>query len=277
MSENHEKTDQSGGSGDIRVNGETIRSVDIAAEAQNHSVNGGNPEEAWHAAARALVVKALLLQEARRDGIEAEPQEIRAGLMETPEDALIRGWLEASLDVPPPDDEICLKYYQKHRHQFRSPTLYEPAHILLPAADGDEKARAVARVEAQSMLETIHERPETFERFVTEYSACPSRENGGRLGQIATGDTVKEFEHALDSLEPGEISREPVETRYGVHIVRLDAKEEGAILPFDAVKPRISSMMERQAWIIEARRLIRDLIAEAEVSGIDMADTGHAI
>ena len=67
------------------------------------------------------------------------------------------------------------------------------------------------------------------------HSACSSASQGGNLGQITEGQTSSEFEEALFDLEPGSIGQEPVATRYGFHIIRLDRKHEGRELPFELV------------------------------------------
>ena len=58
---------------EVCVNGEIIAAERIAAEAQNHPAPHGKPGLAWKAAARALAVRTLLLQEARRQGIDTRP------------------------------------------------------------------------------------------------------------------------------------------------------------------------------------------------------------
>jgi peptidyl-prolyl cis-trans isomerase C len=55
------------------------------------------------------------------------------------------------------------------------------------------------------------------------HSDCPSVERHGNLGQLTVGQTTPEFEHALTALTPGAISS-VVESRYGLHIIRLDRK-----------------------------------------------------
>jgi peptidyl-prolyl cis-trans isomerase C len=74
---------------EVVVNGVEITPEDIAAEIQHHPAP--DAETAWVEAARALAVRELLLQEARRLELEAEPEMDEAGRQETTGDALIRG------------------------------------------------------------------------------------------------------------------------------------------------------------------------------------------
>ncbi len=82
---------------DVFVNGEKIPSAAIAAEAQNHKAPADKPGLAWHAAARALVVRKLLLQEVLRKGLEAAPKSLGPDRAETEEEALIRAYLDTNL------------------------------------------------------------------------------------------------------------------------------------------------------------------------------------
>src|SRR5690606_40656206 len=62
----------------------------FAAEAQNHPMPRGKPGWAWQAAARALVLREVLLREAKAQAIAPEPIELEEGKWEVDEEALIR-------------------------------------------------------------------------------------------------------------------------------------------------------------------------------------------
>jgi peptidyl-prolyl cis-trans isomerase C len=254
---------------DVIVNGWRIAAADIAAEAQNHAAPRGEPGSALRAAARALAVRTLLSQEARRMGLTPEPREFRPGQRETEEEALIRTVVEARVDPLPVSEEACRAFHAANPKRFRAPTLYEAAHILLPASEDDVLTRAQALSTAQVLLAELARSPDAFDRLAGSHSACSSRDAGGRLGQIVTGDTVAEFEAALDALDVGQISPDPVTSRYGVHIVRLDARAPGGVLPYDSVAPRIREMLEKIAWANAAKAFVAEMVAAADIAGVD--------
>lgn len=254
---------------DVTVNGVTIPAQSIAAEAQLHPAPPGKPGLAWRAAARALAVRELLLQEARRLGLDASPKEIDPGRRETDDEALIRAVIEVRVKAEPPDEAACRAFYAAHPERYRAPNLYEASHILLAAAP-DSPQRDAAREIVRMLLAELAESPEAFDRLARAHSACPSAGAGGRLGQITEGDTVPEFEGALAALPVGTIGPHPVETRYGVHIVRVDARAEGALLPFERIERDIRETLEKRAWARDARALVAGLVAAAHVTGIDL-------
>jgi peptidyl-prolyl cis-trans isomerase C len=191
---------------DVIVNGGRIAAADIAAEAQNHAAPRGEPGSALRAAARALAVRELLLQEARRMDLSPEPRTLGPGRRETEDEALIRTVVETRVEPTTVSEAACRAFHAANPDQFRAPTLYEAAHILLPASEDDAPARAQALSTAQVLLAELARSPDAFDRLAGSHSACSSRTAGGRLGQIVSGDTVAEFEAALDSIDVGQIS-----------------------------------------------------------------------
>lgn len=255
--------------GDITVNGEVIPAAAIAAEAQMHAAPKGKPGIAWRAAGRALTVRALLLQDARRRGLTPDPAS-DGERAETEEEALVRQLLDEAVAPAAPSDAEVRAAYEADPGRWRAPTLYEVAHILFPVRPGDASALTEARARAAAALADLTRNPRAFDQLARDLSACSSRDAGGRLGQIASGDTVPEFEAALDRLDEGQIAPEPVATRYGLHIIRLDARAAGAILPFEAAAPRIREMLAKAGWARAARGFVETLVARAEVAGVEL-------
>lgn len=254
----------------VTVNGIAIPRNVIARESQNHPAS--SPAKAWLAAARALVVRELLLQEAHRLNISATAAIDDEGRSETEEEALIRALIEQEVKVPQADLAACRRYYEQNRRRFRSPDLYEAAHILISADAVNAEVYAQARQQAETLLAQLQENPGAFADAARSYSACSSSAEGGHLGQVSSGQTTPEFERALIELEPGAITAEPVATRYGFHIIRLDRKIEGRELPFEHVADSIAEYLTESVRHRAVAQFIARLTSKAKVTGIDMPD-----
>lgn len=252
----------------VSVNGIAISRDLIAREIQNHPAK--SPAQAWTAAARSLVVRELLLQEARRQGVANAPLEDGEGRRETEDEALIRMLVEQDVTTPVADEDTCRRYYEQNRRRFRSPDIYEAAHILIPAVKGDAEAYAKARTAATVLLEELKLHPERFSDLARAHSACNSASAGGNLGQLTAGQTTPEFESALLTLAPGELTPQPVATRYGFHIIYLDRRIEGRELPFELVADRISDYLTESVRRRAVAQYIARLVSAATVTGIDM-------
>jgi len=256
---------------DVSVNGIEISAADIAAEAQNHNAPKDKPGWAWKSGARALVIRELLLQEARKRDLQPAPKELEPGKVETEDESLIRVLLELAVTAATPAEDEVTKVYAEHPDMFRAPTLYEPSHILFAAEPANTEARKEAFKKAEAALATLNANPRDFANLAKELSTCPSRDAGGQLGQIVSGDTVPEFESAMDAMEVGQFSTAPVPTRYGIHIIRLDAKAVGDVLPFEQVKDNIGEMLEKSGWAQAANAFVGELVENAEITGVEMA------
>lgn len=251
----------------IAVNGAVIDNAAIAREVQNHA--GATPSQAWQEATRALVVRELLLQRAHALELVAEPRS-EAGLRETEEEALIRALLDAEIHTPRATEVECRRYYGANPGKFRSAELFEPQHILFRAPREDATAYATALMRAEAVLADVQFAPDRFTTLASALSDCPSATEGGRLGQVSPGDTTPEFEAALRLLRPGEICPHPVQTRYGVHVLRLERKVGAETQPFAQVHDRIAAYLEEAVWRRGVAQYVALLAGKASITGFDM-------
>jgi peptidyl-prolyl cis-trans isomerase C len=256
----------------IRVNGVTISRALISREAQNHPAP--TPVAAWKAAALALVLREALGQEARRLAIAAEPATDAEGRCETEDEARMRALVEREVTVPEPTEEECRRYYAQNPGRFRAPDLFEASHILFAAAKDDATAYALARRSAEMVIAMLRTEPDAFEDLARIHSACPSGEVGGSLGQIGPGQTTPDFESALRGLCPGTISAAPVETRYGLHVIRLHRRLDGGTLPYEAARPRIAAYLSESVRRRAEAQYVARLLGQARIEGIEIPAPG---
>jgi len=252
----------------VSVNGIAIERDAIQREMQHHPAS--KPIAAWQQAARALVIRELLLQRAKFLGLTPQPISDEAGRRETDDEALMRGVVEREVMVPEPDDETCRRFYERNQTRFRSPDIYEASHILFAALPDDKAAFAQAKADAAAVLVTLRENPESFVALARAHSRCPSAEHGGNLGQITRGQTTPEFEQALVALAPGELCATPIATRYGFHIVRLDRKHDGRTLPYEVVAGRIAEYLKESVRRRADAQYVARLISAANIEGVDL-------
>jgi peptidyl-prolyl cis-trans isomerase C len=253
----------------VSVNGVAIARDAIVREMQHHPAP--KPIAAWQQAARARVIRELLLQEARRLGVAPQPASDGEGRRETDEEAMMRGLIDREVTVPEPDDETCRRYYARNSARFRSPDIYEAAHILFAALPADKEAHARARDDAAAVLAGLREHPERFAELAQAHSRCPSAGQGGNLGQITAGQTTPEFEQALMALSPGQLCEAPVATRYGFHVIRLDRKHAGRMLPYELVVERIADYLRESVRRRADAQYIARLVTAARIEGIELA------
>ncbi len=259
----------------VSVNGVIISNDEIAHETQNHPAR--TPIAAWTLAARALVVRELLLARARELGVKSAPVCDAAGRREPDEEALIRAVVEHDVRLPEADEATCRRFYEKNLTRFRSPDILEAAHILIAARHDDEAKVEVAQSRAAALLAAIAAGEVELADAARQHSDCPSGASGGVLGQITAGDATPEFEAALQQLQPGEMSAAPVSSRYGFHIIRLDRRIAGGVLPFEAVRSQVADHLTDRVQRHALAQYVRILLTSADVRGIEMSKATGAL
>jgi peptidyl-prolyl cis-trans isomerase C len=173
--------------------------------------------------------------------------------------------------TPAPTQEECQRYYGNHRQEFLSGDLVEARHILFQVTPSVRVPEMRAR--AEQTLNELLRQPERFAAMAAEMSNCPSGQQGGNLGQIGRGDTVPEFERALFRLGPAGLLREVVKTRFGFHIVAVDRRIPGAMLPFDMVRERIAERLRAAVEEKAIRQYVSILAGQADIQGADLGGT----
>ena len=219
--------------GRVSVNGVAIARDAIVREMQHHAA--AKPIAAWQQAARALVIRELLMQQARHLGVTPEPISDDEGRRETDEKRSCaadraRGHCAASRTTRP-----AAAIYDVNQRAFPfTRHLRGRAHPVRRAA-GRRAGYAQARADAGRAGRLAAKIRKGLPRWRRPIRAARRPEQGGNLGQITTGQTTPEFEQALIALAPGQLCEAPVATRYGFHIIRLERKHEGQTLPYEAV------------------------------------------
>lgn len=99
----------------------------------------------------------------------------------------------------------------------------------------------------------------SFEEAAMAHSSCPSKEQGGDLGEFGRGMMVKEFEDAAFALEEGEMTAEPVATQFGYHIIRTTEKKGTAPVEFEAVKSQVMNRMLQEKQMEYYTKLLIEL------------------
>lgn len=244
----------------VRVNGVDIAPAAIARELQYHPA--GSRDEAVYLATRALVLRELLQQRISALDLRVRPQ---GG--ESEEEAATRVLIEREVRLPETSEAACRQYYEGNRAHFCSAPLLGVRHILLGCPADDAEARSLAREQALALIAELQGDGGRFAELALVHSDCPSKEQGGALGQISKGQTVPEFERQLFRLPEG-LAGQPLESRYGFHVVQVDLRIDGRELPYEAVAASIRAELEQRVWQRGVAQYLRTLVGAAHIEGI---------
>lgn len=252
--------------GIVTVDGHEITAEQIAEEMPHHPAPTG--EEAWRAAAQALVVRHLLMREARSRGLAPE-ETSETGKRTTDDEGLVKALLDDIVGDAIPTEAECERYYSANRHRFRTPTLYEASHILIEPEEGaGEDGWTAAEAQARTIIEAVADDPEAFAEAAREFSGCPSGQQNGSLGQIRRGELVDQVQSHIEATVVGSLNPVPVRSKHGWHVIRLDRIIEGRELPFEAAKDKIADLLEARSWTVSAMQIVQSLAEKAEIEGV---------
>lgn len=245
----------------VRVNGVEISSTAIAQEMQYHPAE--SQREVAFLAAQALVLKELLKQRAAEINLEVTVKDA-----ESLEEATTRCLLDDEINTPEIGDAELQTFYTHNPRSFTTPPLVSAKHILIAADPEDDLERSTQREVALNIIQALQAGAD-FASMAMTHSACPSKQQQGSLGQLSKGQTVLEFERQLLRLPLG-LAEQPIESRYGYHIVLVEQRVEGELVPYHMVKERIAAQLSQRVWQKSVTHYLQMLVGEATIEGITL-------
>ena len=184
-----------------------------------------------------LIKYKLLIAEAKKSGIE-NSDEYKHQLELAKDGIAFNLWQrEQAKDVSVSDEEA-KKIYDENKQNFMQPDSVTASHILV--ADEKTAKNAIAKL-SKVKKENLKEE---FNKLAKEISIAPSaKENGGDLGSFGKGMMVPEFEKAAFALKDGEMSKTPVKTQFGYHVIYKESSKKAETMPFEKVKDLIKNQL----------------------------------
>ena len=158
------------------------------------------------------------------------------------EQALIARFAESAEE---PDAEAIEELRRERAEEVRA------SHILFIPPPGATDAQQDSTLrQAEAVLDSIRAGAD-FAEMARRHSQGPSGPGGGDLGFFGRGDMVEPFEEAAYALsDSGDVTREPVESRFGQHLIQLTGRRAAA--PMDSSLARQRILRERQRDAVEA-------------------------
>ena len=144
-------------------------------------------------------------------------------------------------------DEDVERYYKLNSKNYRGNERARIRHILLPLAESAPTEQVqTAMAKGKDLYQRITA-GEDFAVLAREYSEGAGRNDGGEIGWVNRGTLIPGIEEvAFQKLKVGQVS-EPFRTSMGVHIVKLEGREDGGVAPLSAVAPRIKEELLNKA------------------------------
>jgi peptidyl-prolyl cis-trans isomerase D len=145
-----------------------------------------------------------------------------------------------------PTEKELQDYYDANSERYVVPKTVEARHILIRLPeDAAPEAVETAQAKIQDVLKMAREGKD-FAELAKQYSEDEgSKARGGELGEFTKESMVQPFADEAFSLSPGEISQ-PVRTRFGLHLIKVENVNAGHTRGFDEAKVEITIQLKRE-------------------------------
>ncbi len=189
----------------------------------------------------------LMAQEAGKLGLDKNPdtvQQVELAKLSVLAGAFVQDYAK---NHPIGDDQL-KQEYDKLKAKLGNKE-YNVRHILV-----DTEA------EAKDVIAQLGKKAK-FEKLAAKSKDAGSAQRGGELGWAVPGNFVPEFANAMLNLKKGEYTKEPVQSQFGWHVIKLENTRDLKVPPFEEVKPQLQQRLQQQS----VKKAIDDLRAKAKI------------
>jgi len=174
----------------------------------------------------------VLTQETAKLGLDKSPEVIQQ-IELARQSVLANAFVQDYVKNHPVSDDVLKQEYEKLKANVGTKE-YKARHILVET-----------EAEAKAIIAQLGKKAK-FDKLAAKSKDVGSAERGGALDWAVPSNFVPPFANAMVSLKKGEYTKEPVESQYGWHIIKLDDVRELKVPSFDELKPQLVQRMQQQ-------------------------------
>ncbi len=216
------------------------------------------PQEQRNLIISQAVENRLLIEKAKKDGIENNPIYANA-LKDFERKMLIEVWMKENFKQLQVSEKQLREYYDKNQAEFKKDDQVKARHIVVET-----------QKEANDIIKQLDNEKgdvqKTFINLAKTKSIGPSAPKGGDLGWFKKGTMLESFWQEAKSLGENSYSKKPVQTRYGYHVIYVDAKQNAYTINFEDIKDVIANKVKMQNFQTVIGKKIENLKKEAKIS-----------
>ncbi len=163
----------------------------------------------------------------------ADDEAVRVRIANSEEKVIREAYIEREVLARITDDGLQGKYKDFVANNPPA-TEHHARHILVTSEE-----------DAREVIAKLDEGAD-FAELAKERSTGPSGAQGGDLGYFTADQMVPEFSEAAAKLEPGQYSRDPVQTQFGWHVIKVEDRRTAEPPGFEEVEPQLREDMARE-------------------------------
>ncbi len=202
--------------------------------------------------------RVLLVENAKKSGVEKD-KEFKAELAKLKETLALDVWMKKEFEKVSVSSSEAKSYYEKNKAKFTKPARVKARHILLKS-EKDAK-NVIAKLKGLGGKKLTNK----FISLAKSKSTGPSGKNGGDLGYFAAKQMVPAFSKAAFGLKKGQITKKPVKTQFGYHVILKEDEKKAQVVPFKDMEKNIINGLKMEKFRANVSKKAKDLRKGAKV------------
>ncbi|MES2961388.1 MAG: peptidylprolyl isomerase [Pseudomonadota bacterium] len=189
------------------------------------------PKEVIEILVKEVYLDKELAREAKKSKI-SDNKEVKDKIADAKDKILRQAYIDSLVKQEITDQKVSDKYAELS-NELTGKKEYSISHIVTKTKDDAEKV----------LKEMQSKKPAKFSDLAKKYSIDQeSAEKGGDLGYILEDNMIKEIGDTVESLKKDEVSN-PIQTKFGWHIIKISDVRDAKALPFESVKDNIREQL----------------------------------
>ncbi len=209
-----------------------------------------------------LISKELIYGDAKKTGITKSAEykaEYKKLEQRMKKELAVQVWQKKLLNDIKISNKELKKYYNKNIDEFKEKESVHARHILVKTEDKAKKIIAQLKSLSGNKLK------EKLIELAKKESTGPSGSNGGDLGYFSKGQMVPAFNDKVFSMKKGTVTKEPVKTQFGYHIIYLEDKKPSMTKSFNEVKVFIEQRLKMEKFKEVMKKKMDELRKKATI------------
>lgn len=230
------------------VNGVSIPQARIDLRVKGLAAQGqADSPELRKAVREDMINFEIVVQEAVKSGLDKNAEVVQQAELAR-QQVLVGAFVQDYTKNHPISEDQLKQEYEKLKTKLGDKE-YNARHILVET-----------EAEAKDIIAQLGKKAK-FEKLAAKSKDAGSADKGGSLGWAVPSNFVPPFANALLNLKKGEYTKEPVQSQFGWHVIKVDDVRDLKAPPFEELKPQLQQRLQQQA----VQKLIAELRAKAKI------------
>ena len=247
----------------VTVNGKAITQEDVntelmsATQGRLNQIPADRLETFKKQVLQQLIGKEIIFDDAKKSGILNSPEykaEYNKLINRMKKELAVQVWQKKLLDGIKISSKELKEYYNKNKDEFNEKESVHARHILVKT---EEEAKKIISELSSLSGEKLKAK---FIELAKSKSTGPSGPKGGDLGYFTQGQMVPAFNAKVFSMKKGTVTKEPVKTQFGYHVIYVEDKKPAMTKKFDEVKTFIEQRLKMEKF----KKVFKDKMDELQ-------------